>query len=75
MANERNPGGENEGEGSRSAAERYRKGLEEHLRKGKTDDEAEQARRELDENPQELRKAEEAGKKPSRGDLPEDLER
>jgi hypothetical protein len=71
---ERNPGGENEGEGSRSAAKRYREGLEEHLRKGKTEQEAEQARRELEERPEELRRAEEEGKKPSRGDLPEDLD-
>jgi hypothetical protein len=44
MANERRPADENEGEGSRTAAEGYRKGLDEHLRRGKTGEEAEQAR-------------------------------
>jgi hypothetical protein len=75
MAKERRPEdrSENEGEGSRSAAEGYRKGLEEHLRRGKTEQEAEQARRDVEERPEEFRRAEEAGKKPSRGDLPEDL--
>jgi hypothetical protein len=77
MTSERRPGehGENEGEGSRTADERYRRGLEEHLRRGTTEQEAEQARRELEERPEELRRAEEAGKRPSRGDLPEDLDR
>jgi hypothetical protein len=68
MAKERRPTGENEGEGSRTAAEAYRKGLEEHLRRGETAEEAERS-------PEEYRRAEEEGKKPSRGDLPEDLEK
>jgi hypothetical protein len=73
MANERRPGTENEGEGNRTADREYRKGVEEHLRRGKTEDEAEQARKDVDRNPEEFRRAEEQGKKPSRGDLPEDL--
>lgn len=75
MVNERRPEDENEGEGSRTAAEGYRKGLEEHLRRGKTVEEAERAREEVERSPEVYRRAEEAGKKPSRGDLPEDLER
>jgi hypothetical protein len=76
MANERRPtgGDENEGEGSRTAAEGYRKGLEEHLRRGNAEREAEQARQDVERSPDEFRRAEEAGKKPSRGDLPEDLD-
>jgi hypothetical protein len=74
MANERRPGNQNEGEGSRSAAEGYRKGLEKHLRRGTTQEEAEKARRDVEANPDEFRRAEEAGKKPSRGDLPQDLD-
>jgi hypothetical protein len=75
MANEGRPADENEGEGSRTAAEGYRKGLEEHLRRGTTAEEAERAREDLERSPEEFRKAEEEGKKPSRGDLPEDLDR
>jgi hypothetical protein len=77
MANEQRPGQEpeNEGEGSRSAAQGYRKGLEDHLRNADPEEEAERARREVEERPEEFRKAEEAGKAPSRGDLPEDLGR
>jgi hypothetical protein len=73
MANERRPKSENEGEGSRTADREYRKGVEEHLRRGKTEEEAEQARRDVERSPDEFRRAEEEGKKPSRGDLPEDL--
>ncbi|HET8542820.1 MAG TPA: hypothetical protein VFL83_23300 [Anaeromyxobacter sp.] len=64
-----------EGEGSRTAAEGYRKGVEEHLRRGKVEEEAERAARELDEHPDELRRAEDEGKRRSAGDLPSDLER
>jgi hypothetical protein len=64
-----------EGEGSRTAAEGYRKGVEEHLRRADVDGEAERAARELDANPDELKRAEEEGKRRSAGDLPADLER
>ena len=74
MANERRPGPENEGEGSRTAAEGYRKGVEDHLRRANVEQEAERAGREVEESPEEFRKAEDAGKAPSRGNLPEDLE-
>ncbi len=63
----------NEGEGSRSAAREYRKGVEEHLRRGNVEEEAERAARELDEHPEELRRAEEEGKKRSAGELESDL--
>lgn len=74
MADRERKGSENEGEGSRTAARGYREGLEEHLRKGKTEEEAERAARALDENPEELRRAEEEGKARSAGDLPSDLD-
>jgi hypothetical protein len=74
MANERRPEDENEGEGSRTAAEGYRKGLEEHLRRGTTAEEAERAREDVERSPEEYRRAEEEGKRRSKGDLPEDVE-
>ncbi len=63
-----------EGEGSRTADQRYRKGLEEHLRRGDVEEEAERAAKDLDEHPDELRRAEEEGKRRSAGDLESDLE-
>ena len=75
MANERTPGGENEGEGSRTADRIYRKGVEEHLRRANVREEAERAAREVEERPEEFRRAEEEGKARSAGDLPEDLDR
>jgi hypothetical protein len=75
MANEKRPEDKNEGEGSRTAAEGYRKGLEEHLRRADVEEEAERAAREVEEHPEEYRRAEEEGKSRSAGDLPEDLER
>lgn len=65
----------NEGEGSRTADREYRKGVEEHLRRGHVEEEAERAARDLDEHPEELRKAEEEGKRRSAGDLESDLDR
>lgn len=73
MAEREKPG--NEGEGNRTADREYRKGVEEHLRRGHVEEEAERAARDLDEHPDELRKAEEEGKRRSAGDLPSDLER
>jgi hypothetical protein len=74
MAEQDRKGGQNEGEGSRTAARAYREGVEEHLRRSDVEEEAERAAKELDENPDELRRAEEEGKRRSAGDLPEDLE-
>ena len=59
-----------EGEGSRSADAAYRAGVEEHLERGHVDEEAEQARREVDADPEGFRRAEEEGKRHSAGDLP-----
>lgn len=67
--------GGNEGEGNRTADREYRKGVEEHLRKGHVEEEAERAAKELDERPDELREAEEEGRRRSAGDLPSDLGR
>ncbi len=64
----------NEGEGSRTAARDYRKGVEEHLRRGNVEEEAERAARDLDEHPEELRRAEEEGKRRSAGELESDLD-
>jgi chromatin remodeling complex protein RSC6 len=73
MADAKQPG--NEGEGSRTADREYRKGVEEHLRRANVEEEAERAARDLDEHPDELRKAEEEGKRRSAGDLKSDLEK
>ncbi len=75
MADQERKGSKNEGEGSRTAARSYREGVEEHLRKGKVEEEAERAARDLDERPEELRRAEEEGRSRSAGDLDSDLER
>lgn len=75
MSDRERKASENEGEGNRTADRRYREGVEEHLRKGKVEEEAERAARALDEQPEELRRAEEEGKARSAGDLPSDLER
>lgn len=65
----------NEGEGSHSAAREYDRGVEEHLKKGKVREEAERARRDVEADPEEYRRAEEEGKSRSAGDLPADLEK
>ena len=63
---------ENEGEGTRSGDEQYRAGVEEHLRKADVEQEAEAARRDVEQSPEEFQKAEEEGKRHSAGDLPSD---
>jgi hypothetical protein len=75
MAKKRRPSGANEGEGSRTADQNYRRGIEEHLRRADVREEAERAAREVEKNPDEYRRAEQEGKARSAGDLPEDLER
>ncbi len=72
MADAEHP--ENEGEGGRTADREYRKGVEEHLRRGHVEEEAERAARDLEEHPEELKRAEEEGKRRSAGDLESDLE-
>jgi hypothetical protein len=67
--------GENEGEGSRSADQEYRQGVQEHLEKGHVQDEAETARRDVESSPEEYRKAEEEGKSRSAGEAPGDPDR
>ncbi len=61
-----------EGEGSRSADRAYREGVEHHLEQGHVEEEAEQARRDVEANPEPFRRAEEEGKRHSAGDLAED---
>ena len=65
----------NEGEGSRTAANEYDRGVQEHLRRGDVEAEAERAARDLDEHPEELRRAEEEGMKRTAGELESDLEK
>jgi len=65
----------NEGEGNRTAAREYERGVREHLRRANVEEEAERAARDLDEHPEELRRAEEEGKSRSAGELESDLER
>ncbi len=60
---------ENEGEGSRSGDAQYRAGVEEHLKRADVEQEAEQARRDVEANPEEFREAEEEGKRRSAGEL------
>jgi hypothetical protein len=74
-ANEKgNPPG-NEGEGSRTADRRYREGVERTVRKGHVEEDAARARREVEEDPEQFRKAEEEGLRRSRGEAPGDLEK
>ncbi len=77
MAESERPGqaGENEGEGSRSADQEYREGIREHLEKGHVEDEAEKARKDVEANPEEYRRAEEEGKSRSAGEAERDPER
>ncbi len=65
----------NEGEGSRSADERYRRGVEKTLRKGHVEQDAEQARRDVESKPDEYRRAEQEGRRHSAGDVPGDAEK
>lgn len=64
----------NEGEGSRTADRRYREGVQRTLQEGDVEQKAEQAEREVEANPEEYRKAEEAGLRRSAGEAPGDLE-
>jgi hypothetical protein len=65
---------ENEGEGSRTADERYRRGVQETVRKGHVEEDAERAARDVDASPDEYRRAEEEGRKRSAGELAQDLD-
>ena len=65
----------NEGEGSRSADRRYREGVKETVKRGHVEDDAERARRDVEANPEEFRRAEDEGRERSRGEAPGDLEK
>jgi hypothetical protein len=69
---ENEPG--NEGEGSRSADQRYRAGVKRTVERGDAEELAEKAHREVEADPAEYREAEEAGRARSAGDLEADLE-
>jgi hypothetical protein len=70
---EKRDAAKNEGEGSRSADERYRERTQEYLRKGSVEEDASRAAADVERTPEEYRRAEEEGKRRSAGDLPEDL--
>lgn len=60
----RQPDGDRIGEGNYDATRRYREGLEKSVREGKSEELAEEAKKALEgEEGEELRKAEERGKK------------
>jgi hypothetical protein len=65
----------NEGEGNRTADRNYRKGVEKTVREGHAEQDAEQARREVDANPEEFERAEKEGRSRTAGEAPGDLER
>jgi hypothetical protein len=63
----------NEGEGNKSADRRYREGVAETVRKGHVEEDAARAEQEVEESPDEYRRAEEQGRQPSRGEAPGDV--
>jgi hypothetical protein len=65
----------NEGEGSRTADRNYREGVAKTVQRGHAEQDAEQARREVEANPEEFERAEEEGRSRSAGEAPGDLER
>jgi len=71
--NEKDQG--NEGEGSRSADQRYREGVQRTVERGDAERLAEEARREVESHPEEYQEAEETGRARSAGDLDADLEK
>ncbi len=73
--NERNDDAGNEGEGSRTADRRYREGVEKTVRQGRTEQDAERARADVEASPDEYEKAEEEGRRRSAGEAPGDLEK
>jgi Fe2+ or Zn2+ uptake regulation protein len=65
----------NEGEGSRSADRNYREGVQETVRRGHVDEDAQRARRDVDANPDEYRRAEQEGRERSAGEAPGDMKK
>jgi hypothetical protein len=65
----------NEGEGSRSADQRYREGVKRTVERGDAERLADRAREDVEAEPREYREAEEAGKARSAGDLDADLKK
>jgi hypothetical protein len=73
--NEKREPGANEGEGNRTADREYREGVQRTVRRGHAEQDAEQARREVEADPGKYRQAEEEGKRRSAGEAPGDLEK
>ncbi len=65
-------GNANEGEGSRTADRQYREGVQETVRRGHVEEDAERARRDVDADPEEYRRAEEQGRSRSAGEAAND---
>jgi hypothetical protein len=63
----------NEGEGSRGADRRYREGVQETVRRGHVDEDAERAKRDVEASPDEYRRAEREGREHSAGEAPGDV--
>ncbi len=66
-------GGQNEGEGNKTADKQYREQASEFARRTDTLQSGLQAEREVESRKGEFEKAEQAGKSHSAGDLPKDL--
>lgn len=73
--NEKREPGANEGEGSRTADREYREGVQRTVRKGRVEEDAERARKDVEADPEAFRRAEEEGKRRSAGEAPGDLEK
>lgn len=74
MDDKTNQGGQNEGEGNKSADKQYREQASEFARRTDTVKTGLQAEREVESRKGEFEKAEQAGRSHSAGDLPGDLE-
>ena len=65
----------NEGEGSRSADQHYRQGVQRTVQGGHVEADAERARKDVEADPEGFRRAEEEGRSRSAGEAPGDLDR
>ena len=73
MDDKRNPN-QNEGEGSKTADKKYRDAATEFAKRTDTVQAGREAEREVDGDAGELKRAEQAGRSKSKGDLPRDLD-
>ncbi len=66
---------EMEGEGNKTADREYREGASKFAQSGKVDAGAKEAKRAVEEDDEELKRADDASRKPSAGDTKKDLQR